>query len=205
MSDTSVIVILSCTISSSLSPHPPFVFVFLSSGFCQVLALVALVCYCLFCFVCLEFQNIPLRKYSSSKFPSFYSRFGLFGFINCLILLPPPSLLAVHVTSRGMVELWNPAQSILVNRAQIPIVRGGGGRWANRVDLGFLFQKFSNFTPPPPKAAGIERITKATITAPFLPNLQDCSKPPSQVGLISCHINDSSQLGHPPHTHTGLI
>ena len=58
-----------------------FVFVFLSSGFCLVLALVARVCYCLF-FVCLEFQII--RFVISTLTPIFLI------FRNFLRFTPPP-------------------------------------------------------------------------------------------------------------------
>ena len=58
-----------------------FTFVFLSSVFCQVLALVAHVCCCLF-FVCLEFQII--RFVISTFTPIFFIEISF-------VLLPPPS------------------------------------------------------------------------------------------------------------------
>ena len=61
--------------------HVLFSFVFLSSGFCLVLALAARVCYCLcFVLVCLEFQII--RFVISNFTPTF--------FIEISFVLPPP-------------------------------------------------------------------------------------------------------------------
>ena len=54
--------------------YPVFVFAFLSSGFCLVLALVVRVCYCLFCFL-FEVSDysglVPLRQYSNRNFLHF--------------------------------------------------------------------------------------------------------------------------------------
>ena len=60
---------------------PVFVFVFLSFGFCLVLALVAHVCYCLFFVFCLEFQMI--RFVISTFSPIFFIEISF-------VLLPPP-------------------------------------------------------------------------------------------------------------------
>ena len=69
-----------------------FCFVFLSPGFCLVLALVARVCYCLFfVFVCLEFQII--RLVISPFTPIFFIEISF-------VLLPPPPQLEQSAANR---------------------------------------------------------------------------------------------------------
>ena len=80
-----------------ISPHPPprvFVFVFLSSGFCLVLAFVAHVCYCLFFVICLlEFQII---RFVISTFTPIF-------FIEISFVLPPPPHTGHYVCEGDLV------------------------------------------------------------------------------------------------------